>query len=253
MSGIFRVIESPQNASAKEWLSLVESRGIKKNGRFLLGGRKTVPEAISQYPERLEAVLTIDPAQIDGWNIPAHIDRYRLSRALFDALDVSGTGFPLLIGRVPDMPIADLAQVPRGLELICALGDPNNLGAVLRSAAAFGVSRVILLEGAAHPFHPKCLRAAANAQFRLELLRGPTWDMLNKIAGEIVALDGAGESMDAYRWPDHLRLVLGEEGQGLPASLKLRRLAIPMTKSVESLNATVAASLALHAYFTRAR
>jgi len=253
MSGFFRVIESPQNERAKEWLSLGESRGLKKHGRFLLAGRKTVPEALSHYPQRFEALLVHSPEQIGGWDVPAHIDRYRLSPELFRALDVSGTDFPLLLGRVPEMPEADLSKPPKGLELVCALGDPSNLGAVLRSAAAFGVRRVILMEDAAHPFHPRALRAASNAQFALMLLRGPSWENFNAAAGEAVALDGGGGNFSAYHWPDDLRLVLGEEGRGLPASLALRRLAIPMTDAVESLNAVVAASLALHAHFTRQR
>jgi len=252
MSGFFRVIESPQNERAKEWQSLGESRGLKKHGRFLLAGRKTVPEALRRYPQRFEAILVQSPDQIDSWDVPGHIDRYRLSPELFRALDVSGTDFPLLLGRVPDMPLADLSKPAQGLELVCALGDPHNLGAVLRSAAAFGVERVILMDEATHPFHPKALRAASNAQFALTLLRGPSWQELNEATGDAVALDSGGDSMSAYRWPDNLRLVLGEEGRGLPDTLKLKRLAIPMTNNVESLNAVVAASLALHAYFTRA-
>lgn len=253
MSGFFRVIESLQNDRAKEWLSLSESRGLKRHGRFLLAGRKTVPEALRRHPEQFEALLTRNPADIEGWALPPHLERYRLSPELFHALDVSGTDFPLLLGRVPEMPLIDLSKEPQGLELVCALGDPSNLGAVLRSAAAFGVKRVILMEQAAHPFHPKCLRAASNAQFALTLLRGPAWEAFNSARGEAVALDGTGEIMSRYHWPDNVRLVLGEEGKGLPSSLMLKRLAIPMTEAVESLNATVAASLALHAHFTRPR
>ncbi|WP_245986946.1 TrmH family RNA methyltransferase [Azospirillum thermophilum] len=174
-----------------------------------------------------------------------------LSPALFRALDVSGTNHPLLVGSVPAIPAIDLTQPPQGLELLCALGDPSNLGALLRSAAAFGPARVVLLEGAAHPFHPKCLRAASNAQFELTLLRGPRWAEVNHAAGPLVALDAGGEDLTRYDWPADLRLILGEEGQGVPADCPARRLSIPTTGAVESLNATVAASIALFARHTR--
>lgn len=248
-----RLIESPQNPQFKLWESLLESRGLKKQGKFLLAGLKTVPEALARWPGRFSTLLFADPAQIDGWSLPAHIDTVQLAPALFRTLDASGTGFPLLVGGVPDMPLLDLSQPPQGLELVCALGDPNNLGALLRSAAAFGARRVILLEGAAHPFHPKCLRAASNAQFELTLLRGGRWDDLRSAAGPMVALDAGGADMAAFAWPRDVRLVLGEEGQGIPDDLPVQRLSIPTTGAVESLNATVAASVALFSHYAATR
>lgn len=252
-SDFWRLIESSQNSHAKRWSDLHDGRGIKRHGEFLLAGRKAVPEALRRHSECFHAILACDPNEAAELPLPEHIDRFRLSRSLFDKLDVSGTGFPLLVGKAPTLPRADLAASPQGLELVCALGDPSNLGALFRSAAAFGARRVILMEEAAHPFHPKALRAAANAQFELDLMRGPSWTELGGAAGELVALDGGGEDIADFRWPRDLRLVLGEEGLGVPAGLKVRRLAIPTTGAVESLNATVAASLALYSHYLSVR
>jgi len=246
------VIDSVHNPKAKLWAALLESRGLRRHGQFLLAGRKTVPEAMARHPGRFHALLTPDSALIDGWAVPAGVTCYKLGRPLFERLDVSGTGFPLLVGDVPDMPAADLTQPPRGLEVVCALGDPSNLGALMRSAAAFGVARLVLLAEAAHPFHPQALRAAANAQFELNLTRGPAWSDLKRAAGPIFALAGDGESLAGFVWPKDLRLVLGEEGPGLPLDLGLSRLAVPTTGAVESLNATVAASLAMFLHFLHA-
>ena len=248
-----RLIESPQNPQFKLWESLLESRGLKKTGKFLLAGLKTVPEALAKHPQRFSTVLVTDPAQVERWALPVGVEVVQLAPALFRTLDASGTGFPLLVGTVPDMPLLDLSQPPQGLELVCALGDPNNLGALLRSAAAFGAKRVVLLEGAAHPFHPKCLRAASNAQFELTLLRGGRWADVREAAGPMVALDAGGEDLTAFNWPRDVRLVLGEEGQGVPDNLPVRRLSIPTTGAVESLNATVAASVALFSWFAAAK
>jgi len=246
-------IESLQNPRFKQWEAVLESRGIRKHGEFLLAGRKTVPEALARHPGVFNALLVQSARDIAGWDVPDGLDIFELTPRLFDFLDVSGTRFPLLAGNVPDMQPADLAAPPRGLELVCALGDPANLGAMLRSAAAFGVSRVILLQESVHPFHPKCLRAAANAQFALELRTGPTWRELSSAAGPLVALDGTGDNLATYAWPRDVRLVLGEEGQGVPADLHAKRLAVPTTGKVESLNATVAASVAMYGYYAGAR
>lgn len=242
-------IDSPQNARAKKWLALTETRGIRKHGEFLLSGRKTVPEALAAHGSRFTAALARTESELNRLMLPAHVERYVLAKPVFEALDTNGTGFPLLVGKVPDFAAVDFAAAPKGLELVLALGDPANLGAVLRSAAAFGASRIVLMEGAAHPFHPKALRGGANAQFALTFLKGGDWEALRTAKGPMAALDGEGTDIETYDWPANLRLVLGEEGQGLPPGLKAERLAIRTTGAVESLNATVAASLALAARF----
>lgn len=243
------LIESARNPRFKAWEGALDGRGLRKYGTFLLPGRKTVPEALRRWPERFEAILATDADAIAALAPPAHLGRVVLARPLFERLDATGTGFPLLAGPVPPSARLDPAHEPQGLELVLALGDPSNLGAALRSAAAFGAARVVLMAEAAHPFHPKCLRAAANAPFELTLLRGPSWDELAAGPGPLLALDGDGEDIGGFAWPENARLVLGEEGQGLPAGLPARRLAVPTTGAVESLNATVAASLALFSRF----
>ncbi|HCX69546.1 MAG TPA: RNA methyltransferase, partial [Rhodobiaceae bacterium] len=93
----------------------------------------------------------------------------------------------------------------------------------------------------------KALRGGANAQFGLTFLKGGDWTALEGAEGPVAALDGKGTDIEEYVWPENLRLVLGEEGRGLPPGLKATLLAIRTTGAVESLNATVAASLALSA------
>lgn len=246
-----RAISSAENPQFKLWESLAEPRGIRKHGQFILAGRKSVPEALARWPACFTAVLTEDGVAPQA--TPADMPVYALARPLFAQLDGFGTGFPLLVGEVPELDQTDLGVAPQGLELLCAVGDPSNLGALLRSAAAFGVARVVLLEGAAHPFHPRSLRAAANAPFQVELRRGPRWSDLAAAAGPLVALDSRGAAMNGFAWPRDLRLVLGEEGPGVPADLPLQRLAIAMPGGVESLNATVAASIALYDWSQRSR
>lgn len=245
---MFHQIDSAQNPQFKTWAGLLESRGIRKSGQFLLAGLKTVPEALTRWPQLFTRILIRHPEWIADWPLPDHVQPVVLAGPLFRELDVSGTDYPILVGQVPDMPPADLSAPPQGLELVCALGDPANLGALLRSAASFGVSKVILLEDSAHPFHPKCLRAASNGAFSLTLARGGRWADLETAAGPLLALDAAGEDLATFAWPQDARLVLGEEGQGVPAGLPATRLTIPTTGHVESLNATVAASIALFTY-----
>ena len=178
-----------------------------------------------------------------------------LARTIFEELDVSGTHYPLLLARTPDIGEADLSKAPEGLEVLCALGDPSNVGALLRSAAAFGASKVILLRECASPFHPKAVRAASASTLLTALERGPSIKDLPGVAinGAVLALDMNGRDLGKFEWPRNARLLIGEEGQGVPSSKSFEFLSIPMAKDVESLNATVAASVALYSYYNRHR
>lgn len=242
-------IESPRNPRFKTWEAVTEGRGIRKHGLFLLAGRKTVPEALARGDVSFEAVLTTVDHDVGEFDRPGAPRRAILPRDLFERLDVSGTGFPILVGRVPDFAAFDPTEPPRGREAVLALGDPSNLGAALRCLVAFDVRRVILAAEAAHPFHPRATRAAANAVFETRFLKGPPLAEIGGAVGPLLALDGAGEDIDAFQWPAAARLILGEEGAGLPADFPVRRVGIATSGRVESLNAAVALGIAAHAWY----
>lgn len=242
-------IESARNPRFKVWEAITETRGIRKHDLFLLAGRKTVPEALARGDLRFETLLTTAEHDVSEHEAAGAPRRAILPRELFECLDVSGTGIPLLVGRVPEIPLLDPATPPEGLEAVLALGDPSNLGAALRCLVAFDVRRVILTAEAAHPFHPRATRAAANAVFETSFTRGPALAEMGGFAGPLLALDGGGEDIDAFVWPKSARLILGEEGRGVPDGLPATRLGIATSGRVESLNAAVAIGIAAHAWY----
>lgn len=241
-----RSISSAQNAHVKRWVALREARGIERFRQCLVSGEKVVRETLAQHPvhclELIHRVRTAVP-----FPIPVHVKTYALSTPLFEKIDLFGTGAPVLVCQVPPCLSADLEARPQGLEILCPLGDPANVGALIRTAAALGVKRVILLKESAHPYHPKTIRAASGTMFRMSLAEGPSIKDLPEPA-TWVTLDTQGESLPAFRWPKDVRLLVGEEGPGLPPITSGMRIAVPMSDSVESLNAVAAASMALYAY-----
>ncbi len=241
-----RTITSPRNVHAKRWLALRDSRGIARFRQCLVFGNKVVSETLRRHHDHCLELLLPAGAAVP-FPLPAHVTLHSLSRALFKTIDLFGTGFPILVCTAPPVPRADLTTPPRGLELLCPLGEPANVGALIRTAAAMGVSRVVLLRESAHPYHPKSMRAASGTIFDVRLARGPSIRALPESA-VWATLAAHGENMSACQWPEHLRLMVGEEGPGLPRLPSGRRLAIPMTASVDSLNAVVAAGMALYAY-----
>jgi TrmH family RNA methyltransferase len=140
-----------------------------------------------------------------------------------------------------------VGYAPQGIDVVMTLGDPGNLGALIRSCEAFAVPRIILTKEAAHPFLPKTVKASAGSVLRLPITYGPT---LSEFPASCIALDTEGVSIDDFTWPKNGLLIIGEEGQGFgkgdSSGRKTfeKRVRIP-TKSVESLNVVVAASIAL--------
>jgi len=235
-------ISSPHNPHFKRWQSLLESKGIKKEGLALVSGEKLILELIQQDPSRIEEILLPPKKDFNG---DPKLRTTRLSSPLFNALDVIGTHSPLAVVRIAPLP-EWRQEPPKGLELIVSLSDPANLGALLRSAEAFAVSRVILTRECASPYLPKAVKAASLATFRLNL--AVTGSIRELKIENALALHMEGEDISTFTWPKDVYLILGEEGQGLPEQLKVKRLKLAMAGQLESLNATVAASLAMYTY-----
>lgn len=132
--------------------------------------------------------------------------------------------------------------------------DPHNLGAIVRSAVAFGAAAVITLKDRAAPVTPAVVRASAGTTEHAKIVRvtnlARTLHELEERELQIVGLAGDGES-EIDRLPAAPRgrvIVIGSEGSGLrPLVRKQCALLarIPIAGPVESLNASVAAAIAL--------
>ncbi|MGE3624098.1 MAG: TrmH family RNA methyltransferase [Bdellovibrionales bacterium] len=234
-------IESAQNAHFKKLLSLTSAKGLKAEGLFLLGGEKLVREFL-QKPH-LTIAYEIVPAGGKPLTRSDGIKIIELAENLFAEIDVLGTHYNILAVEQPT--IGKLADAkthrPKGIEVVIPIGDPGNLGALIRSCEAFSVPRVILAREAAHPFLPKAVKASAGSVLRVPMLRGPA---LADFPASSIALDMGGQSIYKFKWPKDGMLIVGEEGSGLGRAKFTQRVTIP-TQGVESLNAVVAASIAL--------
>jgi TrmH family RNA methyltransferase len=235
------MIESAQNETFKKLLSLTSSKGLKEEGLFLLSGEKLIREFLNK--PHLNIVLEIKTPHQEPLAEGAKI--VELPPPLFDQIDTLGTHFNILVLEQPPVPTLTMAEVasyaPGGIEVVAPIGDPGNLGALIRSCEAFAVPRVILSREAAHPFLPKSVKASAGSVLRVPMARGPA---LSDFPSSSIALDQNGVSIDEFIWPSQGLLLLGEEGPGLDATKFQTRIRIPTT-SVESLNVVVAASIAL--------
>ncbi len=233
-----QTIESAQNPLFKKLLSLTKNKGIKQEGLALVSGDKITneiaPLTLPSYWVVTEALKT------DRHDGPRTVI---LSEKLFSELDVCGTHTPLLCVETPKVKNARDVDNSKAV-LYVALSDPTNLGALIRTCAAFDWPQIVLLKESANPYLPKAIRAASGTCFATALFNGPSIEDLND--PEIVALDMGGHKLKSGMIKNNLKLLVGEEGRGVPKSFPGTRVTIPISNKVESLNATIATSLLVY-------
>lgn len=160
----------------------------------------------------------------------------------------------LAIVDLPCPRLVDLEADPTALYVFAeGLQDPGNLGALARTAEASGVQALFLGPGCAQMQHPRALRASAGSLLRLPTVKASLGKLevhLQSLRPRFLALvPRAGDNL--YETPlseGCLVVLLGSEGRGLSTETQRRAdlpLTIPIAPPVESLNATVAASLVL--------
>jgi tRNA G18 (ribose-2'-O)-methylase SpoU len=138
------------------------------------------------------------------------------------------------------------------------LVDVDNVGAMVRNAAAFGADAVLLSPRAADPFYRKAIRVSMGTVFMLPIVRARRWpeDLLAlrthhglSLVGTV--LDDDSVPLSEFRWPERVALLLGAEGPGLGNATKAlcdHRVTVPMARDkADSLNVATAGALFLHA------
>ncbi|MEO8152781.1 MAG: RNA methyltransferase [Rhizobacter sp.] len=130
------------------------------------------------------------------------------------------------------------------------LQDAGNVGAIIRSAAAFGFAQVIALKGTAALWSPKVLRAGMGAHFGLNLVEVADEALLDALKPPLLATSShAAQAIHEVALPWPCSWVMGHEGQGVSASLMKRcnqSLRIPQPGGEESLNVAAAAAVCLY-------
>jgi TrmH family RNA methyltransferase len=228
-------IASPQNPKLKALRRLHTRRERGRSGRFLAEGEDLVAAAKLSGRPVLEGYRLAGSALGDD-------DFHDVERSALAAVSTLGSSTRLLAVYEQrwSPPVGPLCVYLHGV------GDPGNLGTVLRSAQAFGASCVALGPGCADPHSPKAVRASMGAIFAVALARVQD---VAELPGERVALvAGASETLRQPAEPGReITLLVGAEREGLPPELVAaceRSARIPIAS--ESLNAAMAATVALY-------
>jgi len=225
------------------------SRDRRRGGQTLLDGEHLL-EAATQSgvrPSLLVFAESCPLAIVDQWLARLEpVQGISLPDGLFTQL--SPVEAPTGILAVIDIP-QPTAHAESAILLLENIQDPGNLGALLRVAAAAGVSQVYLSKGSAEAWSPKCMRGGQGAQFLLAIHEGADLvSVVTDFKGPIYAgLLGASQSLFALDLTGRVGFAFGNEGAGLSPALQqvCQPFSIPMPGQVESLNVATAAAVCL--------
>ncbi|HEY1741421.1 MAG TPA: RNA methyltransferase [Acidimicrobiia bacterium] len=169
--------------------------------------------------------------------------------ALERAGDVRTNAGVIALARRPETPTR-AALAHGACWLVCPeIGDPGNLGALLRSAEAAGAAGIVIGPGSADVYNPKSVRASAGAVFGITVLEDDIVTVLSDFATHGVQRVGAvahgGVAPWSCRFAPRVALVLGHETRGLDDLAVDEQVSIPMAGAAESLNVAAAATVLL--------
>lgn len=234
-----------------------------KGGGELVAGRNAVVEALRAGVPATELIVArgidIDDRITESLKLALdlHLPIREVHRAEIEGLSGSSQGILLAIKPYAYSSFEEILVRAKNPKLIVALDgvtDPRNLGAVVRSAAAFGVDGVIITERRAAAMTASAWKSSAGAAARMPIGQvtnlSRTIDEAKKAGCFVIGLDGESQERisDLKIATESIMVVVGSEGKGLSRLVSEKCdivVSIPMRSATESLNASVATSISL--------
>ena len=249
------MLRSRDNPQVKRWARLIRETGFRRaEGRVVVEGPHLIASLLAQGIKPSALLATQEALETD--------EIASLARQ-------SGLT-PVVLSASVFRTIAD-AQTPPGVAAEIAMPairrdgfrvflegvqDAGNVGAIVRSAAAFGAGAVILDRACADPWSPKVLRAGMGGHFAIQITQVDELDSaISSFAGRLVcAVPRGGTKLREADLSGRVGWLFGSEGAGVSPALQQRaalKVTIPTKPETESLNVAAAAAICLYEAFSR--
>ena len=232
------MITSASNPRLKLVRKLASGRQRAKLGLFVCEGEDLVAAGLAAGITPVEALVGAErPVELEGLEGAEEVEPSLLA-------ELSSLAHPpriVAVFRRADLPRE--LDAPSGLAL-WHVGDPGNVGTLVRSADALGPAFVALSAGCADPTSPKALRASMGAIFRV-----PTGGFDDAPHPWIGLVPRGGTALAEAEFGERVTFVLGAEREGLPedvASSCDLLASIPLDEDADSLNVAAAGAIALY-------
>ena len=246
-----------QNPLVKAAAELKQKKHRQQQGLFLAEGLRTVEEAVHYgrvqsifytaiEDERTRRVLEEAAAQ----QVQLICVSDNVMKKIADTETPQGV---IAVCQMQDISLEALLATGKMLLVLDRVGDPGNIGTMLRTADAAGLGGMVLLKGSADIYAPKTVRASMGSLFHVPVLAGLGEEQFIAAARKagyellVTCLDGA-DNLYAADLRGRLAFVMGNEANGVSAGLLQaadKRVFIPMQGKAESLNVAMAAGIVM--------
>lgn len=246
-----------QNPLVKVAAELKQKKYRQKRGEFLAEGLRTVEEAVAfKAAQQIFYTATEDERTLQLLEQAASMQLKLTCVSEAVMKKIADTETPqgiIAVCRMQEQPLEQLLASGKLLLVLDRVGDPGNIGTMLRTADAAGVGGIILLKGTADIYAPKTVRSSMGSLFHVPVLSGVAEqefiDNAKKAGYQLLvtALDGADNLYQADL-KGRLAFVMGNEAGGVSAALLQqadKRVFIPMRGKAESLNVAMAAGIVM--------
>ncbi len=219
--------------------------------KFTAEGNKLVNDLMEAgwRPDDIYAHDEVDLKLFPGAELISKSDRKLLS----SQDNPSGV---LAVFRMPEIQHPD--ELDSSALALYGVQDPGNMGTIIRTAAWFGFTQLVLLDGCVDPFNEKAVQASMGSIAHINLIVAPN-AYLEKWKADgfnLLAADMQGDDVYAFDWPKKWLLLMGNEGQGLKGlPTDCQSITIPSLASngPESLNVSIATAVILSAMIQKMR
>lgn len=244
-------IESVNNNIIKQTVSLQNKKYRDELGLFVVEGEKQVLEIPKNY--KIEYIILTEKYKHLNFT---ETKTYATTETVFKKISDTTTPQGLLaVVRKPNYDIETITN-NKGLFLVLdCLQDPGNLGNIIRTAAAYNCKGIFISKNSVDVFSPKVVRSSMGTIFNVPVIQET--DILNllkifkqkKVTTYALALQTESSFLSQTKFENNIAFIIGNESNGISGQVLNsadKILKIEMLSSVQSLNAAIAASIALY-------
>ena len=238
------IITSKSNPKIKQVAMLKDKKFRKKSGAYVVEGFKMVSEAFACGKE-IELIVGTEDALKRFEN--QNVEKLAVSDSVLSFVSDAVTPQGILAVLKEDKKIVKSPDMPS--VLLDGVSDPGNMGTIIRTCVAAGVKDIYLVD-CCDPFSPKAVRSSMSGIFFVNLYflsREEISSVMQKTP--IIVADMHGENVFTFNPPSVYCLVIGNEANGVSEVVKnlaMHTVKIPMSDSVESLNAGVSLAITIY-------
>lgn len=254
---VYKII-GKDNKTVKLVKALKKKNNRIEQGKFVAEGRKLSLEAFEYAAENLYCVVVDEEFFGKETDIVKKAETacdkvFVVPTKVFDEISDTDTPQGILTVVNIDKQEFEVAEQTQSIVVLDGVSEPGNLGTVIRTAEAFGFDGIYLMKGCADIYSSKTVRSTMGSVFRMKFKTGCQIKELQELKEKgfsLISTTPGGEmSLEHFRAPERCALIIGNEARGISDEvirISDMRVKIAMGGLAESLNAAVAAGIAMH-------